>query len=43
MIELLKFALETHGGLERWTELTEIKADLSVTVHSGKSEVRWTP
>jgi hypothetical protein len=29
--ELLKFALEAHGGLKRWTELTEIKADLSVT------------
>jgi hypothetical protein len=31
MDELLKFALEAHGGLKRWTELTEIKADLSVT------------
>jgi len=31
MDQLLKFALDGHGGLERWTELTEIKADLSVT------------
>jgi hypothetical protein len=27
----LEFALEAHGGLARWRELTEIKADLSVT------------
>jgi hypothetical protein len=31
MDELLKFALKAYGGLKRWTELTEIKADLSVT------------
>src|SRR5689334_23772153 len=31
MNRLLKFALEAHGGLKRWTELREIKADLSVT------------
>ena len=31
MNELLEFALEAHGGLERLRELTEIKADLSVT------------
>jgi hypothetical protein len=31
MNELLEFALEAHGGLARWRELTEIKADLSVT------------
>jgi hypothetical protein len=31
MNELLNFALEAHGGLERWSELTEIKAELSVT------------
>jgi hypothetical protein len=31
MNELLKFALEAHGGLKRWTELREIRADLSVT------------
>jgi hypothetical protein len=27
----LKFALKAHGGLERWTTLTKVKADLSVT------------
>jgi hypothetical protein len=31
MNELLEFALEAHGGLARWRELAEIKADLSVT------------
>jgi hypothetical protein len=31
MNELLKFALAAHGGMERWTELTELKADLFVT------------
>jgi hypothetical protein len=31
MNELLEFALEAHGGVARWRELTEIKGDLSVT------------
>jgi hypothetical protein len=31
MNELLKLAFEAHGGLKRWTELREIRADLSVT------------
>jgi hypothetical protein len=31
MNELLEFVLEAHGGLARWRELTEIKANLSVT------------
>jgi hypothetical protein len=31
MNELLKFALDAHGGMERWTKLTELRADLSVT------------
>ncbi len=31
MDELLKFALDAHGGLARWTELTEVEADLSAT------------
>ena len=31
MNELLNLALEAHGGLKRWMELRDIRADLSVT------------
>jgi hypothetical protein len=31
MNDLLQLAVEAHGGLERWTQLTNVKASLSVT------------
>jgi hypothetical protein len=29
--DLLKFAVEAHGGLSRWTQLNLVKADVSTT------------
>jgi hypothetical protein len=46
MNELLEFALEAHGGLPLWRELTAIKADLSVTGTLGGwnvSQLPWQP
>ena len=31
MNDLLNLALEAHGGLKRWTQLTTVKASLSIT------------
>ena len=31
MNDLLQLAIEAHGGLERWSQLTNVKASLSVT------------
>jgi hypothetical protein len=29
--DLLKFAVEAHGGLSRWNQLNFVKADVSIT------------
>ena len=31
MNDLLKMAVEAHGGLSRWNELATVKANVSVT------------
>jgi hypothetical protein len=31
MNDLLKLAVEVHGGLERWNQLKAVKADMSIT------------
>jgi hypothetical protein len=31
MNDLLELAVEAHGGLKRWSQLTTVKASLSIT------------
>jgi hypothetical protein len=31
MDDLLKLAIEAHGGLERWRQFNEVKANVSIT------------
>jgi hypothetical protein len=31
MNDLLNFAVEAHGGLKRWSQLTVVKASVSIT------------
>ena len=38
MNDLLKMAVEAHGGLSRWNELATVKANVSVT---GVSTSCW--
>ena len=41
MIDLLKTAIEAHGGLERWNQLNSVSARLTqVRRCSGRSKVR---
>ena len=31
MNDLLELAVEAHGGLKRWSQLTDVKASISIT------------
>ena len=35
MNDLLELAVEAHGGLKRWSQLTTVKASLSITGTEG--------